>query len=50
MRSKSRRPRVQMIIADFFVQGEKESGGGCRLRFFTSSSFEETLAFSELEL
>lgn len=39
-----------MIIADFFVQGEKESGGGRSPRFFASSCFKDELVSSELEL
>lgn len=42
-RSKKRMPTVQMIMEYFFVQGEKERGGGLSSSFFGTSVVENDL-------
>jgi len=49
-RSKSNRPRMQIIIEYFFVQGEKDRSGGWKERFLASSESKENLVLLGSEM
>lgn len=49
-RSKRRRPRAQIIIENFFFQGEKERDGGWRERLLASFESREDLVLSGFKM